>query len=285
MFAYLNSASVYDLILDSSNVFSYAENAATFAGTLAGRTQNATLTNVVSKANLTINNNGLTTAANNKYLHIGGLVGYAAGASIKFYKCTYTGTITATPWATSLTAGIGNDCHIVGGFVGSATGSLTTFDMLNCNVNLKAVYHGGGINIAGVMGRVNSTQVKMTVKDSVITVNYTADGITTSPDIAPIGNLGTTASEQLTTSVFSNLYITWNGTAKPKTGGGLVNGWNSTQGDPASTRTTIVTNLDTTIISNATVNTNPMGAAASNSGITTYYTVSGGTATSKLNKL
>ncbi|MCM1195353.1 MAG: hypothetical protein NC099_06455, partial [Corallococcus sp.] len=274
-FYYINGGSVYDLTIASNCTFNYATNYATLAGTLTARSANATYCNVISNANITVNNSGNTTNAS-LGLWVGGLVGYNYGASLAFYKCSYVGTITVTPFGSAITAS-GNDCHKVGGLLGGGISGITAFTVDACYVKANLTYHGGGINVGGLFGNLggpaeNTCLIKLT--NNVVRIVYTEDGVIQSHDIAGLGNMGANVSFK-TGSTVSGIYLHWTGALTAR----FVGSWNGAE----STGTTLSNNVANVTIGTATVNATPESAAASNSGVTNYWTISGTTVTTKLN--
>ncbi len=267
----LNGGGVYDLIIDSSCVFNYTLNKSFTAGSLAGYSNNATVVNVHSTANITASNAGLTSY---QYLCLGGLLGTAGGAT-KMYKSSYSGTLKTVNIASSVTAP-GNDNCSMGGLIGSLGGNIT---ISGCSSTVALNQFGGDSQLGGMWG-CGSGLVYNISYSTINIVSKTISGPIGSNEIAAIGhNWGATARP--TNSSLSNLYIrtgdlTMNANA-------LIWAWSgaSSGAYPPTNCTTVV--IDKADVVGGTNNSNPIGAAASNGTIAGIYNISGTTVTNKIN--
>jgi len=294
LFGKLNTASIYDIKIDSSCTYSYNLNRPTSAGTVAALATNATLVNVSSYANITVNNSGVTTG--HIRIAVAGLVGEAVGNGyIRFYKSIYQGTVSevAGNGAPKDSAGnaityTDNNIHI-SGFIGYKEAGITELTATQSVVNATFNATHGGINLGTLWGGgIFGNKLTINITDLIAISKYNATGTLYSADIRNLFSYNTAGTTN-PNSLIKNIYY-YNDTATP--GYLCCNGNNDAL--TTAQQQNIVTNKTltnaTATLGNATVvatSAEVLAKANTNSSLTQYYTInsSSGTITNKLNSV
>ncbi len=279
LFAFLNNASVYDLIFDASNTFSYTPNSSVSAGMLAAHTKNVTIVNVSYNGNLTVSNSGVTNGS--AFIYLGGLIGNAQGYN-RLYKVMYQGNLNTIAGADSVTSF--SDNHIfIGGLIGSNNGlSELTMDAAYIKFNMSAKH--GGVCSGGILGGSGTGAALYKLSNILVNCEGTTSGTMTSPDLYGLTGWmshGTTI-KPTSGSYLKNIYLsseTYLGNFFAVDGGATA--WptapSGTYKYPTTTQNTVTNPVETKAALGA--------AAAANATLKQYFNItsSSATATSKLN--
>ncbi len=291
LFSKLNGASIYDLKIDSSCTFSYSLNRPTSVASVAALANNATLVNVSSYANVTVNNSGVTIGT--VRIVAGGLIGEAIGNGyIRFYKCLYQGTVSETAGNGSPKDASGNavnyqDNNIhISSYIAYKESGINELTVAQSVVIATFNATHGGINLGTLWGGGYFGNLKINITDLIAISKYNTSGSLYSPDIRNLCSYNSAGTNN-SASLIKNIYY-YN--AEPTTGYLFCNGNNDAL--TSAQHQNIVTNKTlanaTAALGNATIistSAELLAKAATNSSLTQYYTInsSAGTVTNKLN--
>lgn len=206
MFYLLNGAKIYDISIANSCTYSFALNKHTYVGTVAGYSNSASLTNVSSFANVTVNNGA--SSALNLQIQVGGLIGQCISGTLNVYLSTYKGVITTTAGKENSGSSYPDNQIFCGGVIGYIAAGTAGFTIDGCYINITTVQHHGGLCTGSVYGN-GSNNIPATavfkLLNTIIKSNFTKDGNLTSADMGGINgyNGGLTFN---TAPVMQNVY-------------------------------------------------------------------------------